>query len=604
MRRLYRQLSIRGQLAIFLMLVVLYVVSPWLGLPNWDTEAAATALALGLAATAINLMLGYCGLLTLGAAFAMGTGAYGEGLANANLHWSLFVSAIAAVVASAMLATVLGWLLVRLPRFYFAVATLGMAVAFSGIVAALPNITGGASGLINLSTFSIGPLNITSNGDWYVLIAVVSLLVLFGVYRLTAGRTGRLLNLVKVDELAASTLGVSVERSKLVIFVVASTILAVSGALLYPLQTVFTPDQAGLTQSVQLLGMAAVGGLGFIEGGFIGAAVLTWVQAEISDFGNYELLIYGAVFLAVVFYLRPGIAGGLRLAVQWLWRRFKLPDAAVAELERERTLAGAGEDKKATIPPARLEGQGLLVTDAALAFGGVRAVNGVSIGAPRGVATGLIGANGAGKSTLLNLISGIEQLDDGSVSIDGDVLGRLGPAERARRGIARTFQSPRLVDELPVIDNILLGPEAAHGGTFLSSRRSERETRRAARQALEDADLLHLAGRRAGTLGSGERKFIELLRALASAPTVLLMDEPGVGLSAAELERLQVWLGELTARGTALLVVDHNMDFIGRLVDHVYVMVNGEVTEQGRPDEVEMVAANWVDDDHGQEVSV
>ncbi len=567
------------------------VLSPWFGIPSWSDSVAVTALLFGIAATAVNLMLGYGGLLNLGAAFFMGGAAYGEALANYQLHWPLVPAALLSIVFTMAVAALLGLVLVRLPRFYFAVATLGLSVALDGVLAALPNVTGGSSGITHARSLSFGIFTVSSVPAFYVLTLVLVAAVVLVARRLTRGKAGRLLALAREDELAANVLGVDVLRARLLLFVAAAGVLAVAGVVLYPWQGVVVPSDAGLVQSVLLLGSAVVGGMGVLVGGFVGAGVLTWLQTLVSSFGNYESLIYGLAYLAVVFYLNPGIGGTLAKGWEWLWSRAggsagpAAPPVAVAAPAEPRRSAAPAE------PLVRVGSEGLQVHDVRRRFGGVMAVAGVSLSVPRGGVVGLIGANGAGKSTLLNLVSGVEPLDGGRVVLDGADIGGYSPARRAALGVARTFQTPRLVDEMTVVENIMVGIEALSGRTYRAAAGEDERARAMALAALERVGLQHMSGRKVASLGSGERKFVELLRSLASRPSLLLMDEPGVGLSSDELMTLRTWVRDLAGAGTAVMLVDHNMDFIGSLVDHVYVMELGQVVTEGHPDEVDMVSS-------------
>lgn len=595
--------------------LVVVVLSPWFGIPSWSDSVAVTALLFGIAATAVNLMLGYGGLLNLGAAFFMGGAAYGEALANYQLHWPLVPAALLSIVFTMAVAALLGLVLVRLPRFYFAVATLGLSVALDGVLAALPNVTGGSSGITHARSLSFGAFTVSSVPAFYVLTLVLVAAVVLAARWLTRGKAGRLLALAREDELAANVLGVDVLRARLLLFVAAAGVLAVAGVVLFPWQGVVVPSDAGLVQSVLLLGSAVVGGMGVLIGGFVGAGVLTWLQTLVSSFGNYESLIYGLAYLAVVFYLNPGIGGTLLAGWEWLWGRLggraapaatsaaapvavATPAAspvAVATPARAPAAATAPDEPGRSAPQAGATvgagSDGLQVHDVRRRFGGVMAVAGVSLSVPRGRVVGLIGANGAGKSTLLNLVSGVEPLDGGRVVLDGADIGGHAPARRAAMGVARTFQTPRLVDEMTVVENIMVGIEALTGRTYRAATGEDERARAMAVAALERVGLQHMGGRRAASLGSGERKFVELLRSLASGPSLLLMDEPGVGLSSDELMTLRSWVRDLAAAGTAVMLVDHNMDFIGSLVDYVYVMEMGRVVTEGRPDEVEMVAS-------------
>jgi ABC-type branched-subunit amino acid transport system ATPase component len=256
-------------------------------------------------------------------------------------------------------------------------------------------------------------------------------------------------------------------------------------------------------------------------------------------------------------------------------RRRRVTDAPVG------TPHAGGEDMAFEQANSRPHSAGLEVRSARRSFGGVAAVRDVSLILRPGAVTALIGSNGAGKSTLVNLISGVEALDAGAITLDTQDISKLGAAERTRLGIARTFQVPRLVEELTVLDNVALGREAGEASLWRRSARRERAHRDVVRSRLEAAGLGHLCGRRVESLGTGERKFVELVRALDEEPAVCLFDEPAVGLSLEEIDHLHGWIARLRAAGTAVLVIDHNLDFVERLADEVYVMDVGRIVRSG-----------------------
>ncbi len=229
---------------------------------------------------------------------------------------------------------------------------------------------------------------------------------------------------------------------------------------------------------------------------------------------------------------------------------------------------------------------GLAVRGIDKSYGGVAAVRDVSLEVRPGTIVALIGSNGAGKSTLVNLISGIDRPDAGTVLLGGRDLTALRAPERTRMGIARTFQVPRLVDELSVTDNLVLGEEAAERSFLRRSAAREARQRERALARLGEATLADLADRRAGTLGTGERKFVELVRALITDPVMCLLDEPAVGLSLDEIAHLTDWLRALRDSGAAVLVIDHNLDFIHALADYVYVMDLGRIIKAGSADDL------------------
>ena len=235
---------------------------------------------------------------------------------------------------------------------------------------------------------------------------------------------------------------------------------------------------------------------------------------------------------------------------------------------------------------------GLEMVGVTVTYGGLRAVDAVTLAAPRGQLTGLIGPNGAGKTTLFNACTGLVRPAAGSIRLDGKDISELSPAQRARRGLGRTFQRMELFDELTVAENVALGREAALAGggvrgQLLSSRAERTEVAQAAAEAMDLCGLGPIARQRAGALSTGQRRLVELGRALAGAFTILLLDEPSSGLDRVETERLGTILQEaLGGRDLGILLVEHDMELVMRICEHVYVVDFGEVIFEGSTEEV------------------
>ena len=590
--------------------------SPSLGLPDVTTGLLATVGLYAIAVIGLNIMFGYGGMLSLGNAIFLGIGGYSVGIGVEHWGWPVLGSIIFGTAVSAVCAVLVGTIIVRLSGHYFAVGMLGLATAFAALVTAFPGLTGGGSGLEIASRLSLGFTTIADDTSWYWCVVVVMVLAVLLFDRLIAGKRGRLFRMTRQDELVASVLGVPVFWTKLLLYTLGAALTGLAGALLFVRQGLIVPTGVGVVTSVELLGLLVIGGLGYRFGGAIGAFLVLWLQALLSEFGSYELVIYGGVFLLVVFFLHGGIEG----AIVTGWR---------AALERrrpgQRTAADAGGEERSgagamgssrtpvggplegsyvEIGPsapdrdgtgrgsfpvqsgAAMQGEGatgLEVVEACKRFGGVSAVRDVSLRVRRGAVTALIGPNGAGKSTLINLISGVEQLDSGRILLDGEDITSRPPAYRTMRGMVRTFQVPRLVDDLSVVENVVLGREASERPVLWRSKQRESAALQEAAQLLGTRSLGSLSLRPARSLGTGERKYVEILRAVFCQASVLLLDEPAVGLSLEEIDELCGWLSSMRANGTGILVIDHNMDFVNRLADHVYVMDNGSITFSGQP---------------------
>jgi ABC-type branched-subunit amino acid transport system ATPase component/ABC-type branched-subunit amino acid transport system permease subunit len=586
-----RPSGLGGAPALLAVIVVVLLVLPGLGLPRLTLNLGATIVLFGLAATGLNLMLGYVGMLSLGGALYLGASGYIVGLTMQHWGWPMLGALFAAIGGSLVLALALGFIMVGLSGHYFAVANLGLATALDALLVAFPDQTGGTSGLTTTRTLDLGVGTIGSDLGWYLVALVAALIGLLVFGWTVAGKRGRILRLVRADQLAANVLGVRTFRIKLLVYVIAAFFPALAGALLFPFSGLVTPDSAGAVQSVQLVALIVVGGVGYRLGGFVGALVILWLQALVDTSGNWSLLIYAAVFLLVAFYAPGGIIGALRQGRDWLAGQSRRkrpaagqPTAGTAGAEPAPPPAAPPAD--AAGPDAAREHAGLTVRGVSKSFGGVAAVRDVSLEVRPGTIVALIGSNGAGKSTLVNLISGIDRPDSGAVLLGGRDLTALRAPERTRMGIARTFQVPRLVDELTVTDNLVLGEEAAERSFLRRSAAREARQRQRALARLNEATLGNLAGRRAGTLGTGERKFVELVRALVTDPVVCLLDEPAVGLSLDEIAHLTDWLRALRDSGAAVLVIDHNLDFIHRLADSVYVMDLGRIIKTGSADDL------------------
>jgi len=374
-----------------------------------------------------------------------------------------------------------------------------------------------------------------------------------------------------------------VPRLKLAVFVLSAMLAGLSGWLFAHLQGYINPSPFGVTISIEYLFMAVIGGAAALAGAIIGSGVVTllreWLQDAMTAFigqaGNFEVIVFGVIMLVVLNRAKSGI---WPFASRWL---------PVPQLARPKSNVAATQVGQLLSQEALLEVKGARKT-----FGGLVAVNGVSFSIGRGQILGLIGPNGAGKSTMFNLISGLLPLSAGEVQFRGQRIDGMAPGAIAALGMSRTFQHVKIVRNMSVLDNVALGAwRHTQTGFFKSGlrmdRREEQSVRSEAQWQLERVGLADMYAARAGSLALGKQRILEIARALASHPVLLLLDEPAAGLRALEKRALADLLIELRKTGLAILLVEHDMDFVMQVTDHLVVMNFGEKLAEGVPAEIQ-----------------
>ncbi len=535
------------KLALWVLVTAIVIALPYTGvLPAWTPAQATVAALTALSLLGLNLIFGITGMLALGQAAFTAIPGYAAGILEKQGMPGLAAIGIGIVVAVAI-ARVVAEIFVRLPGIYFAIGTLGFAFVVEGVARAFPSLTGGASGLVLVAPIAL------SRDTWYA-VAIAFLLIGIATFHFTVrGRFLRTLQLVRHDELAAQVLGINVARVKANVFTIGSAYSAVGGVLLAYYVGVLSPESGGVNASLESLAMVIIGGAGALLGPVVGAAGVQWLFAVAGGAQHYELLVYGLGFFLVVLFAPAGIMG-------FFARRKSQVAPAPTVVDAPR--------------PANREGVCLRVENVAKHFGGLHAVDGVSFEVRFGQIVALIGPNGAGKSTLFNCISGIETLSAGRVVLEGTDVSAA-PIHRRAGEIGRSFQVPRLVPEMTTLDNV--AARLDHLARF------QGDPYRTAHVQLAAFGLDAFAERPVREIGLGFHKLIELSRASAGELPLLLLDEPAVGLTTDEVSRLASALQRLRAEGAAILVVEHNIDFVATIADEVVVMESGRLIARGTP---------------------
>jgi ABC-type branched-subunit amino acid transport system ATPase component/ABC-type branched-subunit amino acid transport system permease subunit len=526
----------------------------------------------------LNLVVGFAGQLALGWVALLTVGAYATSVLAAGTATppiSPYLALAAAGVIGAGAGVVIGLPALRLRTFYFAMSTFGFATIAAQIAMAWKSVTGGGIGVVG-PTFG-GPFS-TTWGFYYFCLMAAALATWLSA-NLAESRFGRALLAIRDAEVAAEASGIFKPAILVFTFLFAGATAAIAGGLFASLQSYITPDAFTFDLSLLFFIAILIGGRGSILGPMLSTIVLTLLPEVAAPMVAWATFMYATLLLAIVLLVPGGIA--------------KLLDfASRRPLEGGRTIA-PDLDALPALLSVRHGGDPLVVEHASISFGGVRAVDDLSLSVPPGQVHGLIGPNGSGKTTLLNVISGYYRPDGGEVRLGGAALMPGAPERRAGAGIARTFQTPRIVGEASVLANTMIGGMVRGRGSFLESmlnlprhRHDERHLRERAMLALRAVGLARLAGVRTDRLQHSELRFLEIARALMPDPAFLLLDEPAAGLSADEIAHLGSLISAASRLGIGVLLIEHHVDLVFDVCEHVTVLNLGRGLASGTPAEI------------------
>ncbi|WP_454616574.1 branched-chain amino acid ABC transporter ATP-binding protein/permease [Bradyrhizobium cenepequi] len=565
-----------------LIALALAALSPLL-LPTYQVAVITYVMIAAVACLGLVLMTGIAGMVSFGHAAFVGLGAYVSGYLSSQLGWPAWIGLACAVVAAGVAAGLIGAITVRMSGHYLALATLCFGISFYFLIGN-SEMLGRFNGLTGIAPVSIAGFELRGERQAYYLVLVMLALVIFWCRQLLSSRTGRVLRSLRSGPVIAGTFGANAHHYRLMAFVLAAVIGAIAGWLYAHVQRFLSPTPFGLTASIDYLFMTVIGGSGQLWGALLGAGLVTIIKHELQDllkfvFGpttRLELLVFAAIMIVVLQKARKGLW-------PFLEQRFAPHMAPVADIE------------PAVLPRRRAKPEhGLTVLSAShlrRSFGGLVAVDDVSFDVKSGEILGILGPNGAGKSTLFNLISGALSRSKGELSFLGSPLSKVSARDMCRRGLSRTFQHAALVQDMTVLENVAIGAtHLGRRGLLASSLRLDRaEERRLlgwSRHLLDRVGLADKAFELAGNLSLGHQRLVEIARALAADPVLLLLDEPAAGLRTNEKAALADLLAELRAEGLAIILVEHDMDFVFSLADRLMVMNFGRRIAVGRPEEV------------------
>ncbi len=523
-----------------------------------------------------QFVFGHAGALSLCHGTFFGLGAYATGILGAKLGWSFPATFAVSALAPALLAAIVAAPVLRLESHYFALATLGIAQVMVLVAIKWEPLTGGANGLAGVPGVVVFGTAVARG--WPTVLLVWGLVAALGLVAraILGGLYGHALHIMRENPTAAMSLGLDVARFRLETFLLSALYAGMAGALYVHTIRVISPEALEFHAMVACLTMTVVGGRTRIAGAILGAVLLIHLPEWFRFLEHYYLVAYGLVLLAVIIVAPNGFIGLLEAG-----RRRFLPEPPPALPEAE-ALPAAGHDG---LPSGQVI---LSLAGIGKRFGGLQALDGVGFDVLAGEILGLIGPNGSGKTTLVNCISGIYRPDNGHIVFMGSEIAGAPAYEIARRGIARTFQNLNLVDEMSVLDNVAIARGAARGlrlgremgGAALAKARGEAMT------LLDAVGAADVATRPCGGLAYGTKRRVEIARALALQPSVLLLDEPAAGLNEAEQADLARRLKSLAREGLTLVVIEHNMPFLMPLVSRMVCLDHGQTIAMGTPGEI------------------
>lgn len=543
------------------------------------------------------LLTGVAGLTSFGQAAFVGIGAYTTAWLTLNLDISPWLTLFVGLALTGISALVVALITLRMSGHYLPLATIAWGLSLYYLMGNLDAL-GKYDGLLGLKSLSIGSFDIGQGRPFFVLTWLLLIASAMGFDRLLDSRVGRVIRSLKTGTQMAEAMGINTFRYKVITFVMAALLASVAGWLMAHFQRTVNPSAFGLKMGIEYLFMAVVGGVGHIWGAVVGASLIKLLDDQlqvllpklIGTSGSYEVIVFGIALVMVLKYLPDGLWS---LVARWVPRRDREVNWSAAAHLSERSKPARGELV-------------LDVQDIRKQFGGLVAVNNIRFQIKAGQIVGLIGPNGAGKSTTFNLITGVLSLTSGMVRFRGETISGLPSREIARRGMARTFQHVKMIPDMTVLENVALGAysrghQGVLAGMLGTNAREEQQLFKEAQRQLERIGIGHLMHELAGNLAMGPQRLMEIARALCADPALLLLDEPAAGLRHKEKQGLADVLRQLRDEGVSILLVEHDMDLVMQVCDHLVVMEFGTLLTEGTPEEIQqspVVRAAYLGTEH------
>ncbi|BCJ85484.1 branched-chain amino acid ABC transporter ATP-binding protein/permease [Effusibacillus dendaii] len=581
-----------------LLLVVVACFAPWMlgNGPQIDYFVTLMILAVSYAIACLGLTVvsGFAGQISLAQAAFYGVGAYSFAILLVLHHVPYWISVVFAILLTLVSGLLLGLISLNIRSHYLALVTIGFGIILNLVFHNWTDLTKGADGIGGIQRPWLGVL--LDNDKFYLSFALVVLLLTgFFIAKLKRSRWGRALLALRENELAAEVVGVDTYRMKLVAFTFSAVAGGIAGIVYASGARYISPDMFTFEKSVLFFAMTLIGGSSSVTGTVAGAFLLTFLPEWLRFLNGMYLVIYGLAIILVLIFVPGGLSGIAENLAHFLRKKNRRSNTIpIGDVEREQQKDVPGwllqADKK--MFTGSTADSLLKVSDLVLHFGGVKAVDGVSLQVLQGDVHCVIGPNGSGKSTLLNLISGIYKPQSGQILFAGQSIGGKKPSHIARLGMTRTFQNIRLFPEMTVLENVMVGLHTRTSASMLQIGfglpNAAKEERAMRERAIEILDFVGFAesNQLAKNLSYGQQRMVEIARALVSNPIILMLDEPAAGMNEEETRKLVHLLKRLNQTGLTIVLIEHDMAMVSSMASQITVLDFGKQIASGLPDAI------------------
>ena len=557
------------KIAFFTVLGLLVAIAPlFLNLSPYILNIFMQAATYSVAVLGMTIVLGYAGQINLAQATFFGLGAYAVAIGTVVLGLNFWIALLMGIGMAVVAGFVLGLTTLRLGGHYLAMITISFQIIFDLVLVNWSQVTQGPDGVAGIGRPSLFGFELIDDRYYLLLCMAILYAAIFMVWWLPQTRTGRGMRAVRENELAAEVSGINTLRVKVVAFTMSAGLAGVGGAFYAAGFAYISPDNFNFTRSIEFLTMVLLGGAQSAFGGVLGTSLLILLPEWLRFLKEVYLAVYGLAVILIMVFLPAGIWGLLRAPFDRRRKRLTIDTDAIAALDLTVPI-----DDQSPI---------LQINDVRKYFGGVKAVDGVSLQVARGTVHALIGPNGSGKTTTLNVLNGIYSATSGSVTFDGTDITGMSPHERAGLGIGRTFQNIRLFPTMSVVENVMIGAQRANN-PIKPGREALRQRALSALKFVEMADKAELIVQ---NLPYGHQRLVEIARALAGHPRFLLLDEPAAGLNQTEKKELGDLLKRLSGHGLTIFLIEHDIGLIEQISDKITVLNFGKKIAEGTPQEV------------------